>query len=110
MAITLKDLPEYGGKVGFRPQVFISEPNSLIGAAIDVVSGIKVIVDDSVQSNKKWVFPYDKYIQYGPEDLWWAVPWGFGRWVNTPAAYEINGMVICNKEFKEEIEKIIKGY
>lgn len=103
MAITLKDLPEYGGKIRTKPQVLINDDSGI--GAINEIGGIKLIVDDNIPESKKWIFPYDKYIEYGPEDEWWAIPWEFGHWKTKPVAYQIrlNGenVVICNNEFKD---------
>lgn len=41
---------------------------------------------DSLMTESVWEFPYDKYIEYGNEDLWWAIPWGFGKFVEKPKA------------------------
>ncbi len=29
---------------------------------------------------RDWIFPETPYVQYGPEDLWWAVKYRFGKW------------------------------
>lgn len=106
--IKLEKPPEAGQKRPYKPQVLISDDKGPIGA-IDCISGIKLIVDNDIPQGQKWVFPKDKYIEYGPEDEWWAIPWGFGHWQRKPVAYqvELNGefVVVCNDIFKDLIRK-----
>ena len=53
--------------------------------------GIEIKTDESM-TETVWEFPVDKYVEYGPEDMWWAVKCGFGRWVTRPlnSVYEMN--------------------
>jgi hypothetical protein len=32
-----------------------------------------------ITKQKVWVFPPDRFVQYGPEDEWWARKYGFGH-------------------------------
>ncbi len=54
-----------------------------------ILAGVSTPLYDVKLTKKKWVFPYDKYIEYGPEDEWWARKQGFG--------YEAE-QVICVKD------------
>jgi len=110
MPITLANLPEYGGKVGTRPQIFIGDCGPLGG--IDNLFGIKFVIDDNIGIHKKWVFPYDRFIEYGPEDEWWAIKDGFGHWEERrkPECYQRNvcgeWVYFCNPEF----DKLLRDY
>lgn len=105
--IKLEKPPEAGQKRGTKPQVLISDDKGI--GAISCISGINLKVDNNIPEGKKWIFPKDKYIEYGPEDEWWAIPWGFGHWQRKPVAYqvELNGkfVIICNDVFEDLIRK-----
>ena|ERR1035437_3703381 len=42
---------------------------------------LPLVADPNIPKyDRKWVFPKDRFIEYGPEDFHWAIPLGFGHW------------------------------
>jgi len=52
---------------------------------------------------ERWEFPYDRYIEYGPEDLWWAVKYGFGKYV--PLYYIVGNEILMHPDVLEILKK-----
>jgi hypothetical protein len=50
--------------------------NGLLGGA--PLFGIEVRYDEMAVT-MPWVFPADRYVEYGKEDEWWARKYGFGH-------------------------------
>lgn len=59
------------------------------------INGMKVVTNIDLTITK-WEFPYDRFCEYDESDLWWAVKYGFGRWVQVPSRdyYIIGGHTI----------------
>ncbi len=60
--------------------------DSIADPVISQGSQIQVLYHD-----REYVFPYDRFVEYGPEDIWWAEPHGFGRW--QPCVTAVDGMI-----------------
>jgi hypothetical protein len=95
-----------------KPMCFIGGTDCKLNVGgLDVpLHGIPVIISENIEtlhSCKKWEFPYDRFIEYGPEDEWWARKWGFGKEVDytKPVAYEMKGEIHCNEKFYEMIKE-----
>ncbi len=52
-----------------------------------------------------WEFPEDKYVEYGPEDLWWAIPNKFGRWVTRPIGpFQVGNRFVIHPQMWEQLK------
>ncbi len=47
-----------------------------------------------VRKEKRWRFPKDRFIEYGPEDEWWGRKYGFGHEEEVQIAFEIAGACV----------------
>lgn len=54
----------------------------------DIRAGVEVS-DFVPAKTTAWEFPRDRFIEYGPEDEWWARKLGFGRPVRRACAYQV---------------------
>lgn len=72
----------------------------------DNLANLQVVTDDQL-TERVWEFPEDKFIEYGPEDLWWAVKYGFGRWVDKPIykVYQIGSVLIMHPDILYQIKQ-----
>lgn len=95
--IKLEKPPEVGQKRPYREQ-YLFDPSA---GCMPLLMGVKLILDDNLP--KPWQFPYDKFIQYGPEDEWWARKWGFGKEVDGPVCIRYKDKYICNTLFLEAL-------
>lgn len=60
--------------------------------------GIPLIIDENIPG--PWEFPKDRFVEYGPEDEWWARKYGFGRELKgKPSCYKIGNKLVCNQAF-----------
>lgn len=68
-------------------------------------NGFPVILDKYMTENV-WEFPYDKYIEYGNEDLWWAIPWGFGKFVEKPKSeiMKVGNQLVMHPEMWDKLK------
>jgi hypothetical protein len=56
-----------------------------------------------------WVFPADRFVEYGPEDEWWAIKCGFGHWEDKPCAVQIGQDLIMHPSLIEAIRRKQRG-
>lgn len=68
-------------------------------------NGLRVVLDRCMESSE-WEFPYDRFIEYGKEDLWWAIPQGFGRWVMKPwdKAYRVGDSIVMHPAMWDKLK------
>lgn len=50
-----------------------------------------------------WEFPKDRFVEYGPEDEWWARKVGFGREVSRPGAIRIGDTWFVHPKVFEQL-------
>lgn len=53
------------------------------------IFGIEVVVSEFAKEPAVPKFPYDRFVEYGPEDAW-LVKYGIGEMYEKPIAYEVN--------------------
>lgn len=71
----------------------------------DKLYGIPIYKNDYLpRYMKRWEFPYDKYIEYGPEDEIWSRPINFGRLIETT---DLLFYIIDRMYFKNYIHPIL---
>ncbi len=68
------------------------------------LNGIPVTVSEFAVT-KEWEFPKDRFVEYGPEDLWWAVKCGFGRWVTRPGVMNVGGVLVVHPSIWEAVKQ-----
>jgi hypothetical protein len=61
----------------------------------DLVAVANIVVSDDFEhievttseymDHRHWQFPHKRFVEYGPEDEWWAVKYGYGFWVGRNA-------------------------
>ena len=70
--------------------VSIELPFAFTGAGCNVIPSLQSAVQ-VLYHDREYVFPYDRFVEYGPDDMWWAEPHGFGRW--RPCVTSVDGMI-----------------
>lgn len=74
------------------------------------LTGLEVILDESMVV-KKWVFPKDRFVQWGPEDEAYCRFAHYGHEEKIPCStiYRIENKLVCHpymwQRLKEEIDK-----
>ena len=46
---------------------------------MNTLNGLQVVTSEHMTDGLKWEFPYDRFVEYGKEDEWWAIKIGFGK-------------------------------
>lgn len=72
------------------------------------LSGLPVVVDE-LALRRVWVFPRDRFIEYGPEDEGWCRALGLGREESRPGAFLVNGTLVVHPAAWEALKVRLGG-
>lgn len=57
--------------------------------------GLRVTVSEYALV-RRWVFPVERFVQYGPEDERWCRYFGIGHEVTEPGAYQVGDTLVVH--------------
>ena len=59
---------------------------------------------------RAWVFPVDRFVEYEPEDEWWARKYGLGyEGSAAPACFRVGRLIVIHPVLWRELQETVGG-
>lgn len=93
---------------GYKSSLTISK--DVLGTSRHVtipLDGVEVIVDP-LAVTRPWIFPKERFVEYGPEDEWWARKYGFGHEGEyEPTAFNVGGTIVVHPHILKRMREVL---
>lgn len=69
---------------------------------------LNVILDKNLTEDK-FIYPQERFVEYGPEDIWWLEKYGFGHWEKVPSntAYQVDNTILIHPVMWDKINEAL---